>query len=175
MKRLIYSMVIATFALLTVSCEKETVPNTGDNTGNLYGVWILDTKTVDLVSNNNGKTDKSHDETDFTGEHFMLKLTDFYMAFAQKGSIFTFDIDDVDGSPYTYNSGLKQISFEKSLSLSAGFLPMKIMTLHGTYDIVQLTKDTLVLKKVDEVKLNSYSSTQTTVYSYHKLVVENNN
>ena len=175
MKRLFYSVVIATFALLTVSCEKETVPNTGDTTGTLYGVWILDTKTVDLVSNNNGKIDKSHDETDFTGENFLLKLTDFYMAFAQKGSIFTFDIDDVDGSPFTYNAGLKQISFEKSLSLSAGFLPIKLMTLHGTYDVVQLTKDALVLKKVDEVKLNTYSSTQTTVYSYHKLVVENDN
>lgn len=52
--------------------------------------------------------------TDFTDEHFLLHLTDYFMAFAQKGSIFTFDIDDVDGSPYTYNSGLKQISFEKS-------------------------------------------------------------
>ena len=165
-------MIIAAFALLSVSCEKEPVPNTGDETGTLYGIWILDTKTVDLVTNNNGKTDKSHNETDFTGENFLLKLTDFYMAFAQKGSIFTFDIDDVDGTPYTYNAGLKQISFEKSLSLSTGFLPAKFMTLHGTYDIVQLTKDSLVIKKVDEVKINTYSSTETTVYSYHKLIVE---
>ena len=94
------------------------------------------------------------------------------MAFAQKGSIFTFDIDDVDGTPYTYNAGMNQISFEKSLSLSTGFLPAKFMTLHGTYDVVTLTKDTLVIKQVEEVKINTYNSTQTTVYSYHKLIVD---
>lgn len=172
MKRLFYSLIIATFALLSVSCEKETVPNTGDKTGNLYGIWVLDTKTVDVVSNLSGKIEQSHNETDFTGDHFLLKLTDFLMAFAQKGSIFTFDIDDVDGTPYTFNAGMNQISFEKSLSLSTGFLPAKFMTLHGTYDVVTLTKDTLVIKQVEEVKINTYNSTQTTVYSYHKLIVD---
>jgi hypothetical protein len=172
MKRLFCSVIIAAFALLTVSCEKETVPDTGDKTGDLYGVWVLDTKNVENVTDNNGKTDVSHEETDFKGEHFLLKLTDFNMAFAQEGSIFTFDIDDVDSTPYTYNSDLKQISFEKPLILSTGFLPAKVMKLHGTYDVVKLTEKSLVIKMVDEVKIGTLSNTQTTVYTYHKQTTE---
>lgn len=170
MKRLFYSLIIAAVALLPIACEKEPVPNTGDTSGNLYGTWVLDTKTVDIATTNNGKTDSSHDSTDFTDEHFLLHLTDYFMAFAQKGTLLTFDIDDLDGTPYTYNSGLNQISFTKSLSLSAGFLPMKLMTLSGTYDVAELTSSKLVLKKVDEVKLNNYSTTTTTSYIFHRLI-----
>lgn len=36
--------------------------------------------------------------TDFTDEHFLLHLTDYFMAFAQKGTLLTFDIDDLDGT-----------------------------------------------------------------------------
>ena len=172
MKRLFYSLIVAAVALLPVACEKETVPNTGDKTGKLYGTWVLDTKNVDYVYNVGGKTNTTTETTDFTGDHFMLKLSDILIAFAQKGSIFTFDIDDVDSTPYTYNANLNQISFREAISLSTGFLPAKFMTLFGTYDVVQLTKDTLVLKQVDEALFNSYSSTRTTVYSYHKLIVD---
>ena len=172
MKRLLYSLMIAAAALLPNACEKENVPNTGDDTGTLYGTWVLDLKTVDYATTTGGKTETSHDQTDFTGEHFLLRLTDYYMAFAQKGTLVTFDIDDLDGSPYTYNSGLKQISFSKSLSLSSGFLPMKLMTLSGTFDVEELTNKSLVLKKIDEVKINTYSSTTVTVYSFHKLIVK---
>jgi len=170
MNRLFYSLLIAAMAVLPLACEKEPVPNTGDKTGTLYGTWVLDTKTVDIATTNNGKTDSSHDSTDFTDEHFLLHLTDYFMAFAQKGTLLTFDIDDLDGTPYTYNSGLNQISFTKSLGLSAGFLPLKTMTLHGTYDVAELTGSKLVFKKVDEVKLNTYSTTTTTTYTFHRLI-----
>lgn len=163
-------MMIAAIALLPIACEKETVPNTGDDEGVLYGTWILDTKTVNTESNMAGKIDRSSDETDFTGDHFLLHLTDYYMAFGQEGTLLTFDIDDVDGTPYTYNSGMKQISFQKSITLSKGLF--KIMYLSGTYDVASLTKDALVLKKVESATVNNYSTSKTTVYSFHKLVVE---
>ena len=161
---------IAALAVLPLACEKETVPNTGDKTGKLYGTWVLDTKTVDISTTTGGKTDTSHDATDFTGEHFLLRLTDFFMAFAQKGTILTFDIDDVDGSPFTYNAGLNQISFTKTLALSSGFLPMKLMSLSGTFDVVKLTDTELVLSKTETLNINSLSTKTVTAYSYHKLV-----
>ena len=170
MKRLFYSMMIAAIALLPIACEKEVVPNTGDDEGVLYGTWILDTKTVDTESNMAGRIERSSDSTDFTGDHFMLRLTDFFMAFGQEGSVLTFDIDDVDGTPYTYNSGTSQISFQKSITLSKGLF--KIMQLSGTYDVVELTNKSLVLKKVDTATINNYSTSKTTVYTFHKLVVQ---
>ena len=170
MKRLFYSMMIAAIALLPIACEKETVPNTGDDDGVLYGIWVLDTKNVNTETNMAGKIDRTSDETDFTGDHFLLRLTDYFMAFGQEGTLLTFDIDDVDGTPYTYNSGLKQISFEKSINIIKGLF--KVMYLSGTYDVVELTQSSLVLKKVESANVNNYSTSKTTVYSFHKLVLE---
>ena len=47
---------------------------------------------------------------------------------------------------------------------------MKLMTLSGTYDVAELTGSKLVFKKVDEVKLNNYSTTTTTSYIFHRLI-----
>ena len=174
MKRLYYTILIAAIALLPIACEPETVPNTGDQTGSLYGTWILDTKTVDYISTSGGSTGQNHDVTDFTGDNFLLTLTDYFMAFGQEGTLLTFDIDDVDGSPYSYNTGTKQISFTKSISLSKGFLTPKVMTLYGTFDVTELTDSKLTIQQTNNVTINTYSSKQITVYSFHRLVTENN-
>ena len=84
-----------------------------------------------------------------------------------KGTLLTFDIDDVDGTPYTYNEKSKQISFEKSLSLSAGLLPLKIMTLKGIFDVSKLTDSQLIIQQT-KAALNN--TNQITVYTFHRLV-----
>ena len=165
----------AAIALLPIACDPEPLPNTPDLTGNLYGYWVLDTKTVDAVTTQNGKTTTDHSETDFTGDHFLLYLTDFMVAFAQEGTVLTFDIDDVDGARYSYNANLHQISFEKLLSLSKGFLNPKVMSLFGKYDIIELSEGKLILKKEETTTLGSYSTVTTTVYSYHRHVEKTNN
>lgn len=167
MKKLLYSLMVAA-ALLACACNKEeSVPNTGDQTGTLYGIWVLDTKTVDYTTASGGSTDQKSDVTSFTDEHFLLHLTNYSMAFAQKGTLLTFDIDDVDGTPYTYNEKSKQISFEKSLSLSAGLLPLKIMTLKGIFDVSKLTDSQLIIQQT-KAALNN--TNQITVYTFHRLV-----
>ena len=165
---------VAAIALLPVACDKENIPNTNDPTGTLYGTWVLDTKTVDTQTTSNGKTDSNQTVTDFTGDHFMLRLTDFFMAFGQEGSVLTFDIDDVDGTPYSYNSDLKQISFDKAIVLHKGFLNSKVMELYGKYDVLKLTKEKLILQKTDSMTLNDYTTKTVTVYSFHKVQTEGN-
>ena len=174
MKRLYYTILIAAIALLPVACEPEPVPNTGDQTGSLYGTWILDTKTVEYSSTSGGSTDQKKDVTDFTGDNFLLTLTDYFMAFGQEGTLLTFDIDDVDGTPYSYDEGTRQISFSKSITLSKGFLPLKVMSLSGTYDVTELTDSKLTIQQTNTVSINTYSSKQVTTYSYHRLVTDNN-
>ena len=169
MKRLLFSLMIAAIALLPTACDPEPLPNTPDLTGTLYGTWVLDTKTVDIVTTQDGKTNSDYSSTDFTGDHFLLHLTDFMVAFAQEGTVITFDIDDVDGAKYSYNADLHQISFEKILSLSKGFLNPKIMTLFGKYDILILSDSQFVIKKEETTTLGSRSTTTTTVYSFHRL------
>ena len=75
---------IAAIALLPTACDPEPLPNTPDLTGTLYGTWVLDTKTVDIVTTQDGKTNSDYSSTDFTGDHFLLHLTDFMVAFAQE-------------------------------------------------------------------------------------------
>ena len=142
---------LACAALVFTSCDKG-VTNTGDFTGNLYGVWQLDTKTVDR---------ETETLTDFDGEHFYLWLTTFRIALAKKGSLFALDFKNmiVDGEVYSYNDVKHQISFQEPVTLYNGL--SEIMKLSGTYDVLELSKDKLVITKT--------VGNKTTTYSFHKL------
>lgn len=163
MKNFICMAAIACLALFT-SCEKQGVDHTGDDTGKLYGRWVLDTKNVVTEITTNGKTTTSSNDTEFYDDHFFLLLAEPRVALAKEGTLITFDIDDVDGGTFAYNSDLKQITFNKMLRLSSGF-PPRTMTLYGTFDVLELT-DKLVLRQTQEVLIEKV----TTTYSFHRLV-----
>ena len=142
---------LACAALVFTSCEKG-VTNTGDFTGNIYGVWQLDSKTVDRETVN---------MTDFTSEHFYVWLTPFRVALGKKGSLSALDFKhmDVDGTVYAYNDVKHQISFDDPIILSHGLT--EVMNLYGTFDVLELSKDQLVITKA--------VGNKTTTYTYHKL------
>ena len=167
MKKLAASL-LACAALLLPSCTKG-VEHTGDDTGLLYGNWVLDTKTVTTPSTSGAGTDSQVSETSFVNDHFYLCLVEPQLAFGKEGTLLTFDIDDVDAGKFSYNADLGKITFEKIILLSTGF-PPRIMSLLGTFDVVELTDTRLVLSKADKVELGGLSYQQKTVYSYHKLV-----
>ena len=142
---------LACAALVFTSCDKG-VTNTGDYTGNIYGIWMLDAKTVDR------ETVKT---TDFTSEHFYLCLNQIRMAFGKTGSLTGFDLDhvDVDFSWYAYNEQKHQISFDDPIILRQGL--KEVMNVYGTYDVLELSKDNLVISKT--------VGKSTTTYSFHKM------
>lgn len=163
MKNFICMAAIACLALFT-SCEKQGVDHTGDDTGKLYGRWVLDTKNVVTEITTNGKTTTSSNDTEFYDDHFFLLLAEPRVALAKEGTLITFDIDDVDGATFAYNFDLKQITFNKMLRLSSGF-PPRTMTLYGTFDVLELT-DKLVIRQTQEVLIEKV----TTTYTFHRLV-----
>ena len=152
-------------ALVFPSCTKG-VEHTGDDTGNLYGRWVLDSKTV-VTPNTSGDTETT--QTQFTNDHFFLCLVEPQRAFAKEGTLLTFDIDDVDSVPFSYNQEKGKITFEKIILLSAGF-PPRTMRLFGTYDVVKLTDTELVLSQEETVDIPNINYKSTTTYSYHRLV-----
>lgn len=161
MKRIIYLAAIACMALF-VSCEKEdVVSHTGDETGTLYGIWTLTTKSEITQKSDGGQ---EADEVDYRSRHFYLSLSEFPFphAIAKKGSFTQFDLDDVDvdAVEFTYNAEQKKISFKKTLWLSDDFLTYN-MILSGTYDITELTKTKLVLQQKE------FTGT-TIAYTYQK-------
>ena len=160
----VFALALVTVAALGFSACTKDVDHTGDQTGNIYGNWVLDTKTLTYEG-------QDPDVTDFTNEHFYLAFMEPQIAFGKEGSIFTFDIDDVDSVPFSYNEQQKKITFEKPIVLSKGF-PIKVMQLYGTYDVTELTSQKLVLSQPGENAL--LGGKYTLVYSYHKLVEHNN-
>ena len=162
MKRLLFFAAVAACLSLLVSCEKEGVPHTGDETGTLYGIWALTTKTEISRSSSGDETVK---ESDYTGNHFYLALSEFPFphAIAKKGSFKDFDLDDVDidAVSFTYNADTRQISFKKTLWLSDDSLTRN-MILKDTFDVVELTGTDLSIQQKESL------SNKTIVYSYKR-------
>ena len=168
MKNFIYMAAIACLALFT-SCEKQGVDHTGDQTGKLYGRWVLETKHVVTESTTEGETSTDTKDTDYSNDHFFMGIGEFPFphAMVKEGSLLTFDIDHVDGTRITYNSELKKISFLETLYLLRGTHSLR---LHGTYDVVELTDSKLTLRQEVVVTLGTLIDTkQTTTYTVRKL------
>lgn len=161
MKKTIILAAIACVALLT-SCEKQDVPHTGDLTGNIYGIWALNTRT-ETIQGSNGAETKDYD---YTKVHFYLALSEFPIphAIAKKGSFTDLDLDDVDvdGTTFTFNADQKKILFNKLIWLSDEALTYN-MRLSGTFDVLELTDKTLVISQ-NEALLN-----RTITYSFKKM------
>lgn len=154
MKKLLFAAAIACLSLFT-SCEK--VDHTGDETGTLYGVWALDSKT-EITENDEGQ--EVRNEVDYSGVHFYLSLSEPRLAIAKKGSFTEADLDDVDvdAVTFSYNADKKQIQFDKTLWLSEGLIYN--MRLFGTYDILELTNERFSFQQ----ELLGV----TTIYTYHR-------
>ena len=168
MKNFIYMAAIACLALFT-SCEKQGVDHTGDQTGKLYGRWVLETKHVVTESTTEGETSTDTKDTDYSNDHFFMGIGEFPFphAMVKEGSLLTFDIDHVDGTKITYNSELKKISFLETLYLLRGTHSLR---LPGTYDVVELTDSKLTLRQEVVVTLGTLIDTkQTTTYTFRKL------
>ena len=156
MKKLLFAAAIACLALFT-SCERQGVDHTGDLSGDLYGVWALDSKTT-ITKDSNGK--EVRDEVDYSSFHFYLALSEPRLAIAKKGSFTQLDLDDVDvdGAQFSYNASKHQISFDDTLWLSEGlFYHMK---LYGLYEILELSDKKLVFQQA--------TIAGTTIFSYHR-------
>ena len=159
MKKLFLMAAVACLALF-VSCEKG-VDHTGDSTGGLYGIWALKTKT-EITHKTDGDVTK---EVDYSGVHFYLTLSEFPFphALGKKGSLTSLDLDDVDvdAVQFTYNETQKKISFRNPISLWEGLTYRMILS--GTFDVVELTDKTLVLRYDDDLAKVS------TIYAYERM------
>ncbi|MBP5487272.1 MAG: hypothetical protein J6Y06_06570 [Bacteroidales bacterium] len=128
-----------------------------EQTVSIFGIWALDSKT-EVIKDSKGN-DKSN-KVDYSKFHFYLAFGQPYLALAKKGSLSNFDLDDVDvdGTHFSYDTSKKKIRFNDILWLSEGLLYH--MRLSGTYDVIELSENRLVIQQeVLGVK---------TIFSYHR-------
>ena len=156
MKKFLFAAMIACLGLFA-SCDQLGVEHTGDKSGNLYGVWKLDTKTV-ITKNSDGQEERK--DVDHSSVNFFLSLSEPQIAIAKKGSFSQLDLKDVDvdAATFSYNEAKSQISFSKTLGLTEGLIYS--MYLSGTFDVLELTDKKLVLQQ--EVL------GVTVIYTYHR-------
>ena len=132
----------------TVTIFQQEIPG-------LYGIWRLEKRT-DAVPQSDGSTKTT--ETDYTNVNFFLALSNTGVphALAKKGSFTAGDLGDVDvdGTIFTYNADLKQMSFRERLWLTE--LPNYSMELKGTYDVLELTPGTLVIQQKSLLEVKTY-------------------
>lgn len=168
MKKFLYLAAIACMALF-ISCGKETAESQNENekepvvlSGNLYGIWALTSKSE---TSPDAGADAAVSNEDYTSCHFYLAFGEFPFphAIAKKGSLSSYDLDDVDVDAVmiTYNPDTHQITFEKMLWLSDEWFTHN-MILSGKFDVTELSDTRLVLRQKEPVSGNviAYSYTR---------------
>ena len=148
MRKLFLAAAVACLAIFA-SCEKQETEEPApeevveEQSGNLYGIWALDT-------------------VDYSSFHFYLVLSDVGIphAVVKKGSLSALDLDDVDvdATRIIYDEEKKQIDFLETIWLSEKLIYN--MRLSGTFDILELSDTKLSISQV-------FLGTKT-VFTYHR-------
>ncbi len=155
MRKLFLAAAVACLAIFA-SCEKQETEEPApeevveEQSGNLYGIWALDSKT------------EGSNTVDYSSFHFYLVLSDVGIphAVVKKGSLSALDLDDVDvdATRIIYDEEKKQIDFLETIWLSEKLIYN--MRLSGTFDILELSDTKLSISQV-------FLGTKT-VFTYHR-------
>ena len=162
MKRFFYAAIAACMAVLAISCTGHIDDATGDETGMLNGTWVLDTYRFDASG--------SVDDTGGTVPVVIsYKLKETTLTFGEDLIAHAHMGWEFSQSAYSYNTEKKQVQFARMIEVSDDGM---IMVLYGTFDVVELTKDKLVLQQpyVDfGLDLGPVVTTKATAtYTYHR-------
>lgn len=165
MKKLFFAFLAASMALLAVSCQGKLDDPTGEVTGSLYGTWVFDTYKIAVSGSVDDKDGSIPIVIPYVFKKTTLSFNDNSIATAHMGW-------ETKMSKYTFNADKRQIVFDKMLEVSDDGM---IMVLAGTFDVVELTEDKLVLKqpyvKNDKIVLPSGSEVAANAaawYTYHR-------
>jgi hypothetical protein len=165
MKKFFYAAIAACVAFLAASCEGKLEEPTGEVTGSLYGTWVFDTYKIALSGSVNEKDGSIPVVIPYVFKKTTLSFNDNSVATAHMGW-------ETKMSKFTYNPDKRQIVFDKMLEVSDDGM---VMILAGTFDVVELTEDKLVLKqpyvKYDDWVLPSGTTISTDAnawYTYHR-------
>lgn len=162
MRRFILAAMAACMAVLAISCTGHLDDATGDESGILYGTWVLDTYRFDAGGSVDGDGGTVPVIIPYKLKETTLSFGDDLIAHAHMGWEFS-------ASAYSFDADKQQITFARMMEVSDDGM---IMVLAGTFDVVELTKDKLVLRQpyadfgIDVGKTVTAKATAT--YTYHR-------
>lgn len=149
-------LAIASAATLATACYKGASDD--EFAGAIFGVWMLDTKTVTIETTVGGNTNSNKTVETFSREACSLELDPGLTALAR------FGIKSYE-TPYSFDAESKRIDFPRGMSLSDNG---KKFDLKGSYDVA-LNDDQLSLtQKAFGVTIGTNTADETTVYVFHR-------
>ena len=164
MKKTLFAFVAFSLALLAISCNRLDNP-TGDETGMLYGTWVLDTYRIEVSGSKDDQSSAIPVEIPYALKKTTLTLDEDMKAYAHMGW-------ETDWANYSYDAAKQQIVFDHLMEVSDDGL---VMVLYGRFDVAQLDENQLVLKQ-PYVQLGDFELPSGTVlstaavawYTYHR-------
>ena len=162
MKRFFLAAMAACMAVLAISCTGHLDDATGDESGNLYGTWVLDTYRFDAGGSVDGDGGTVPVIIPYKLKETTLYFGDDLIARAHMGWEFS-------ASAFSFDADKQQITFARMMEVSDDGM---IMVLAGTFDVVELTEDKLVLRQpyadfgIDVGK--NVTAKATATYTYHR-------
>lgn len=160
MKKILCSLLLLA-GMMAMVCSCDEFNGGDDPAGSIYGYWKLDKLTIEASTSVIGNGNLNTSAIDFTNTPCYLFLGEDLMASGRMGL-------DLELSGYSYDAKQQAIRFNRSISVSNDG---KAMVLVGTYEITELTLNTLVLRQPDfNIDIPGlFSSHQTAIYAFHRV------
>lgn len=156
-------LAIASVATLATACYKGGSDD--EYSGAIFGVWMLDTKTVTIETTVGGNTNSTKTTDDFSREACSLELDPGLTALAR------FGIKSYE-TPYSFDAESKRIEFPRGMTLSDNGKKFALM---GSYDVTLTDSDKMSLsQKAFGVSIGSNTADETTVYVFHRKTEDSN-
>ena len=163
MKKLILAIAVASLAILAMSCNRLDNP-TGDVTGTLYGTWVMDLYEFEV----GGSKDDQSGSFRIPVPYFQYTTLTFHENLRVTAVMGW----EGDWSNFSYDAAKKQITFDRMIEVSDDG---QIMVLYGTFDVLELSEDKLVLRQpyVNSGKITLPSGTDISAsalsrYTFHR-------
>ena len=163
MKKILLAAAAVCMAVLATSCTGHLDEQTGDESGLLYGTWVMDNYRFDAAGTVDGEGGNVPVIIPYIQKTTLRFEEDPLVVYAQMGW-------ETSQSKYTVDNDKKTIKLARMMEVSDDG---QILVMAGTFDIVELTLEKLVLRQPysdfgldlgDKVVTNKATAT----YTFHR-------
>lgn len=162
MKKIIHAALAACMAFMAISCQDALKEQTGDETGMLYGTWVLDTYKIEASASVDGEGGTLPVVIPYATKETTLHLDESLIATAHMGW-------ETEFCRYSYDGDNHTLTFGKMLEVSDDG---RVMVLKGKFNVVKLDEEALVLEQpyldLGMVVGSKISTKSSATYTFHR-------
>lgn len=163
MKKALFAAFAACLAALAISCTGHLDNPTGDESGLLYGTWVMDSYRFDAGGSVDGESGNIPVPIPYVQKTTLRFEENPLVVYAQMGL-------DTSQSAYTVDNEKQTITLARLMKVSNDG---QVLVMDGTFDIVELSADKLVLRQPYsdfgiDLGDKTVTSKATATYTFHR-------